>query len=69
MLAELNSKVEASSREVSLLQSRLSDSHGKLMEERSQRNKAQEDQLKGVQLTPLLIWMALLRVKSNDLSL
>ena len=48
MLAELNSKVEASARDVSLLQAKLSDAHTKLVEERSQRNKTHEEHLKGM---------------------
>ena len=47
MLAELNSKVEASTKEVSQLQGKLSDAHAKLLEERAQRNKTQEDRLRG----------------------
>ena len=46
MLSELNSKVEASAKEVSQLQAKLSEAHGKLVEDRVQRNKMQENHLK-----------------------
>ena len=48
MLAELNCKVEASSREVGQLQAKLSDSHTQLMEEKVRRNKTHEDHLMGM---------------------
>ncbi len=47
MLAELNSKVEASTKDVGHLQAKLSDTHTKFLDERAQRNKSQEDHLRG----------------------
>ena len=47
ILAELNSKVEASTREVSQLQVKLSDTHTRFLEEKAQKNKMQEQHLKG----------------------
>jgi hypothetical protein len=46
MLAELNSKVEASTKDVGHLQAKLSDTHTKLLDERAQRNRTQEDHLR-----------------------
>ncbi len=45
-LSELNSKVEASSKMVAQLQAKLAEEHDQVLEERTQRNKAHESQLK-----------------------
>ena len=50
MLTELNSKVEASTREVSQLQAKLCDTHTRFLDEKAQRNKTQEHHLKGITL-------------------
>jgi len=47
ILTELNSKVEASSLVVGQLREKLAEEHGKVLEEREKRNRAQENQLKG----------------------
>lgn len=59
MLGELNSKVEASTREVSQLQAKLEQAHTRILEEKAQRNKIQEEHLKGVIIMFLLLLLLL----------